>query len=111
MAGQEADAATVGEQIETSIAQFAAAPRRRLTMFFDPAWAGQAARAVRAGGSLASFVEAMHEEPEGTVDPAGALASDAYEYTAWATPQEAEAEMAAWHDLLHGSGDRRHRPS
>lgn len=84
------------------IARFAAASRRS-TMVFDPSLAGLAARSVRAGGSLAEFVEALHRpDADGPIDDQDALASDGYEYTACATAQEAEAEMAAWHELLHG---------
>ena len=95
---------SVEEEAETLIAQFAAAPRR-VTVVFDAAMAAAAARSVRAGGTLASFVEAMHEreDAERPVDPARALAMDGYDYTACATAREAEAEIAAWHDLLHGS--------
>ena len=95
---------SVEEQAETLIAQFAVAPRR-VNMVFDPAMAAAAARSVRAGGTLASFVEAMHqpEEAERPVEPDRALAMDGYDYKACATAREAEAEIAAWHDLLHGS--------
>ena len=93
---------SVEDQAETLIAQFAVAPRR-VNMVFDPAMAAAAARTVRAGGTLASFVEAMHqpEEAERPVEPGRALAMDGYDYTACATAREAEAEIAAWHDLLH----------
>ena len=88
------------------IARFAAASRRT-TMVFAPSLAGLAARSVRAGGTLAEFVEALHRPADGRdpVDDQDALASDGFEYTACATAQEAEAELAAWHDLLHGRGE------
>ena len=85
------------------IAQFTATSRQ-LTMVFDPTLAATAARSVREGGTLASFIEALHqqEEAEGPVEPESALADDGYDYTARVTAREAEAEMAAWRDLLHG---------
>ena len=94
---------SVQEQAETVIAQFTATSRH-LTMVFDPTVAATAARSVREGGTLASFIEALHqqEEAEGPVEPESALADDGYDYTAHATAPEAEAEMAAWRDLLHG---------
>ncbi len=95
-------AESIREQAEEMIARFAATSRRT-TMVFDPSLAGLAARSVRAGGSLAEFVEALHRpDADGPIDDQDALASDGYEYTACATAQEAEAEMAAWHELLHG---------
>ena len=103
---QSLDGESIEEQAQTSIAQFAAASRR-VTMVFDPALAADAARTVRGGGTLASFVEAMHqrEDAEGTVDPESALAVDGYDYKASATAQEVEVEIAAWHDLLHGRNE------
>lgn len=98
------DGESVQEQAETVIAQFTATSRQ-LTMVFDPTLAATAARSVRECGTLASFIEALHqeEEAEGPVEPDSALADDGYDYTAPATAREAEAEMAAWRDLLHTS--------
>lgn len=81
--------------------------RRRITMVFDPTQPATAATAASAGTTLASFVEAMHqdEEAEGPLEPASTLAADGYDYTACATAPEADAELAAWHDLLHGPAD------
>ncbi len=101
-----AAAEEIREEAEAMIARFAAASRRT-TMVFDPSLAGLAARSVRAGGTLAEFVEALHRPADAgdPVDDQDALVSDGFEYTACATAQEAEAEMAAWHDLLHGRGE------
>ena len=97
------DDESVQVQAETVIAQFTATSRQ-LTMVFDPTLAATAARSDREGGTLASFIEALHhqEEAEGPVEPENALADDGYDYKAYATAREAEAEMAAWRDLLHG---------
>ena len=99
----------IRQQAEAAIAQFAAASRRT-TIVFDPSLAGLAARSVRAGGTLAEFVEGLHrpDSAEDPVEDEDALASDGYEYKACATAQEAEAEMAAWRDLLHGTADDAH---
>lgn len=93
-----------GEEHARELIGQLSAERRRVTMVFDPTMAADAARAVRAGGSLASFVEAMHDQEDGdvTVDLLGALAADGYAYRACPTAREAEEEIAAWHDLLHG---------
>jgi len=73
-------------------------------MVFDPTLAADAARSVRAGGTLAEFVEAMYRSAsdDGPVDHDSALASDGFDYKAARTAREAEAEIAAWHDVLHG---------
>ena len=101
--GQDLDDGSAAEQVLAAVGQVAVSPRR-LTMVFDPTWAGAAARAVRSGGTLASFVEEMHRQDDvaGIVDPDRALAEDGFDYTACTTAREAEAEIAAWQDLLHG---------
>ena len=99
--GGELDHASVAEQVNAAIAA-SAAGSRRLTMIFDPTRAADAAKAVRRGGSLASFVEELQQEgSEATVDPSDALAADGFEYRADASAREAEDEISAWHDLLH----------